>query len=177
MRRVHDFRRELASRKHLGSRKNLGFTIVELVAVMVITGIIAAIAAPRFIGVDAFDARGSYSTLVSALRYAQKTAIAQRTTVCASVDAATKNVTLTYRASPDCNAASTGTVVDPATQAAYSKNLSKNVTVVAPVSTVGFDGLGRPVPNATATFTVKNAVVTTESTRTITVEADTGYVR
>ena len=158
-------------------QREYGFTIVELVAVMVITGIIAAIAAPRFIGVDAFDARGSYSTLVSALRYAQKTAIAQRTTVCANVDVSTKIVTLTYRGSPDCSTASTGTVVDPATQVAYSKNLSKNVTIIAPVSTVGFDGLGKPVPNTTATFTVQNAVVPTESIRTITVEADTGYVR
>ena len=152
-------------------QRESGFTIVELVAVIVITGIIAAIAAPRFIGVDAFDARGSYGTLVSALRYAQ------RTTVCANVDVATKIVTLTYRGSLDCSAASTGAVVDPATQTAYSKNLSKNVTLIAPVSTIGFDGLGRPVPNATATFTVKNAVVTTESIRVITVEADTGYVR
>ena len=158
-------------------QRESGFTIVELVAVIVITGIIAAIAAPSFIGVDAFDARGSYGTLVSALRYAQKTAIAQRTTVCANVDVATKIVTLTYRGSLDCSAASTGAVVDPATQTAYSKNLSKNVTLIAPVSSIGFDGLGRPVPNATATFTVKNAVVTTESIRVITVEADTGYVR
>ncbi len=158
-------------------RQEYGFTIVELVAVMVITGIIAAIAAPRFIGVDAFDARGSYSTLVSALRYAQKTAIAQRTLVCANVDVATKIVTLTYNTLPDCGTAPTGTVIDPASQVAYSKNLSNNVTIIAPVSTVGFDGLGRPVPNATATFTVKNAVVATESIRVITVEADTGYVR
>lgn len=154
-----------------------GFTIVELVAVMVITGIIAAIAAPRFIGLDAFDARGSYSTLVSALRYAQKTAIAQRTTVCANVDVTTRIITLTYRSSTNCSLASTGTVIDPATQAAYSKTLSINVTITAPVSTIGFDGLGRPVPNTTATFVVANAVVPTESIRTIIVEADTGYVR
>ncbi len=154
-----------------------GFTIVELVAVIVITGIIAAIAAPRFIGVDAFDARGSFSTLVSALRYAQKTAIAQRTTVCMSVDTTTKIVTLTYRNSADCSLASTGTATDPATQAAYSKTLSNNVTITAPVSTIGFDGLGRPVPNAASTFTITNAVVPGESIRVITVEAETGYVR
>jgi len=158
-------------------KRESGFTIVELVAVIVITGIIAAIAAPRFIGMDAFDARGSYSTLVSALRFAQKTAIAQRATVCVNVDPATKIVTLTYRNSADCSLASTGSVADPATQAAYSKTLSNNVTITASAGTIGFDGLGRPVPNATATFTVKNAVVASESTRTITVEAETGYVR
>jgi MSHA pilin protein MshC len=164
-------------RRAYGYTKESGFTIVELVAVIVITGIIAAIAAPRFIGVDAFDARGSFGSLASALRYAQKTAIAQRTTVCINVNTATKVVTLSYRNSADCSLASSGAVIDPSTQAAYSKTLSNNVTITAPVSTIGFDGLGRPVPNAMATFTVKNAVVPTESTRTITVEADTGYVR
>lgn len=156
-----------------------GFTLVELIAVLVITGIIASIAAPRFIGVDAFDARGSYSTLVSALRYAQKTAIAQRTTVCADVNTSTKLVVLTYRSSSsaDCSASTAGAVIDPATQLAYSKTLSKNIIITATTNPLGFDGLGRPVPNAVATFTVKNAVDSTESLRTITVEAETGYVR
>jgi MSHA pilin protein MshC len=150
--------------------RELGFTLVELVAVMVITGIVASIAAPRFIGVDAFDARGSYSTLVSALRYAQKTAIAQRRNVYANVNIASHVVCLGYTSS--CSTA----VIDPATQAAYAKTLSNNVTITASTTPIGFDGLGRPAPNATATFTVQNAVVPSESTRTITVEAETGYV-
>jgi len=148
-----------------------GFTIVELVAVMVITGIVAAIAAPRFIGVDAFDARGSYGTLTSALRYTQKTAIAQRRNVYVNLNTSTRVVCLGYTS--DCSS----TVIDPATQAAYSKTLSSNVSITASTTPLGFDGLGRPVPNATATFTITNAVVPSESTRTITVEADTGYVR
>lgn len=152
-------------------RQEYGFTLVELVAVMVITGIIAAIAAPRFIGVDAFDARGSYGTLTSALRYAQKTAIAQRRNVYVNMNSSTRVVCLGYTS--DCSSA----VIDPATQAAYSKSLSSNVSITASTTPLGFDGLGRPVPNATATFTINNAVVPSESIRTITVEADTGYVR
>lgn len=148
-----------------------GFTLVELVAVMVITGIIASIAAPRFIGVDAFNARGSYATLVSAFRYAQKTAIAQRTTVYANVNTTSRVVCLGYTS--DCGTP----VIDPATQVAYSKTLSNNVNITASTSPIGFDGLGRPVPNAVATFTIQNAVVTTEASRTITIEAETGYVR
>jgi len=152
-------------------QRESGFTIVELVAVMVITGIIAAIAAPRFIGVDAFDARGSHGTLVSALRYAQKTAIAQRRNVFVNLNTATRVVCLGY--TNDCSSA----VIDPSTQAAYSKALSNNVTITASTTPIGFDGLGRPVPNATATVTIQNAVVPAESTRIITVEAETGYVR
>jgi MSHA pilin protein MshC len=151
-------------------QRESGFTLVELVAVMVVTSIIASIAAPRFIGVDAFDARGSYSTLVSALRYAQKTAIAQRRYVYANVNVTSHIVCLGYTSS--CST----TVIDPATQAAYSKTLSNNVTIIASTTPIGFDGLGRPVPNASATFTIQNAIVPSESMRTITVEAETGYV-
>jgi MSHA pilin protein MshC len=152
-------------------RHEYGFTIVELVAVMVIAGILAAIAAPRFIGVDAFEARGSYGTLASALRYAQKTAIAQRRNVYVAVNTSARTVCLGYTS--NCSSA----VIDPATQAAYSKTLSSNVTITASTTPIGFDGLGRPVPNTVATFTVQNAVVPSESSRTITVEAETGYVR
>ncbi len=158
-------------RRAYGFTREHGFTIVELIAVLVITGIIASIVAPRFIGVDAFDARGSYGTLASALRYAQKTAVAQRRIVYANINTASRTVCLGYTSS--CSSA----VIDPATQATYSKTLSNNVTITASATPVGFDGLGRPVPNATATFTIQNAVVPGESTRTITVEAETGYVR
>jgi MSHA pilin protein MshC len=60
---------------------------------------------------------------------------------------------------------------------AYSKTLSTKVNITASTSSIGFDGLGKPVPNTIATFIIQNAVVPTEPTRTITVEADTGYVR
>ncbi len=152
-------------------RREYGFTIVELVAVMVIVGIIAAISAPRFVGVDAFEARGSYGTLTAALRYAQKTAIAQRRTVYANLNTSTRIVCLGY--TTNCNSA----VLDPATQTAYTKTLSNNVSISGSATTVGFDGLGRPVPNTTTTLTIQNAVVPSESTRTITIEQDTGYVR
>ena len=158
-------------RREYGLIREYGFTIVELIAVLVIAGIVAAISAPRFVGVDAFDARGSYGTLASALRYAQKTAVAQRRIVYAKVNTSARTVCLGYTSS------GSSAVIDPATQAAYSKTLSNNVTITASTTPIGFDGLGRPVPNATATFTIQNAVVPSESTRTITVEAETGYVR
>ena len=58
--------------------------MTELITVMVIIGIIAAIAIPRFFDRSTFDTRGLYDQAVSTLRYAQKTAIAQRRLVCVS---------------------------------------------------------------------------------------------
>ena len=147
-----------------------GFTLVELIAVMVVIGIIALVGVPRFIGRDAFDARGAYGTFLSALRYAQKTAIAQRTPVYANVNTATRVICLGY--TNNCSSP----VIDPSTQAAYSKTLPNTVTLTASVTPLGFDGLGRPTPNATATYTLQNTVDASDPIRTITVEAETGYV-
>jgi len=146
------------------------FTLVELVTIIVILGIMALVAGPRFVGTDAFEANGSHGTLLSALRYAQKTAVAQRRLVYTSINTATKQVCLGFTA--DCSVA----VIDPATQAAYSKTLSGKITLTASANPIAFDGLGRPVPNTTATITVQNAVVVSEPARTISVEAETGYV-
>lgn len=65
------------SRCQQRAARQLGFTIVELIVVMVILGILGSVAAVRFFDRQGFDA-ASFSDQGSALvRYAQKIAIAQ----------------------------------------------------------------------------------------------------
>ncbi len=81
---------------HPSPNKHHGFTMVELVTVIVIAGVIGAAVAPRFFTRNTFDDRGFIDVTLAALHYAQKAAIAQRREVCVAFAADT--VTLTIEA-------------------------------------------------------------------------------
>lgn len=95
-------------RMALAAPDERGFTLVELVVVMILIGILAVFAMPRFADRGDFDARGFYDGTLATLRYAQKSAIAQRRTVCVAFSAAGAPATITLRIrkdfSTDCTA-------------------------------------------------------------------------
>lgn len=62
-------------------RQHPGFTLVELVAMLLIMSILALVAIPRFFERSTFDARIFYDQMQSMLRFGQKVAIAQNRNV------------------------------------------------------------------------------------------------
>lgn len=152
-------------------RLSSGFTLVELVVVIALTGIIVAVAAPRLVGGDIFETRGDAGLLSSTLRYAQKTAIAQRKPVFViHTDATPDVVQLCF------DAACSQAVINPETAGAYVFTSSKNVDIDSSNAGLGFDGLGRAVPDEAASYTVMNRKNNAQ-TVTINVEKNTGYIR
>lgn len=144
-----------------------GFTLVELIVVMIVVGILAVTIMPRFADQSAFAARGFYDGTAAILRYAQKSAVAQRRTVCVAFGA-DSSVTLTI-------AAINGGVCDtdlagPEGGAPYTLVASTGVAFAAQPADFSF--LPSGAASVGQTFSVAQL-----ADKSITVVASTGYVQ
>jgi MSHA pilin protein MshC len=152
------------------SRSHSGFSLVELVTTLVVVAILAAVAIPRFTGRAAFESRGTYDQAQAIVRYAQKTAIAQRQ----SPPKTPIFVVITASAIRICyDAACVTPINDPSTGTALALAAPGGVSF-APVTTFSFSGSGAPSFGAQLTITVTSPAP--DVTRTFFIEAQTGYV-
>jgi MSHA pilin protein MshC len=88
--------------------------MVELITVIVLLGILSVVILPRFTDRGSYESRGFRDETVALLRYGQKTAIAQRRTVCVAIAPDGVNLTIaatagatTCSATPPLNLPST----------------------------------------------------------------------
>jgi len=132
-----------------------GFTLVELIVVILLIGILSISIAPRFFAVTSYEDRKASDELRSALRHTQQLAMNRG-----------GNIQLVLTATNLTVQQTNGTALrSPDGRMPYVKTFPSNVIVSPVPSTIVFDTLGRP--NAGYTFTV--------GSNTIIVEQETGY--
>ncbi|WP_394560388.1 Tfp pilus assembly protein FimT/FimU [Aquipseudomonas alcaligenes] len=137
-----------------------GFTLVELLMVMVIMGILAIVVGPRFFERSVFDQRLYYEEALSAVRYGQKLALASGCQIQVSL-----NNTSGYSVQRAASC-TTGNYVDvqgPDGQTPYARALPSGVIVTSTSFPVVFSSQGQPSAAAAATisgFTINVAAIT-----------------
>ncbi len=139
--------------------KQRGFTIVELIMVIVILGIISAVAVPRFFDRKVFDERFYFEEVLSTVRYGQKLAVASGCSIAFQINAS--GYALNYNGG-DCGNGPVGSD--------YVKSLPAGVAVTNTL-TISFNSLGSV--NETCPG---GRCVATIGSHTFTVHAATGFI-
>lgn len=156
-----------------------GFTLIELIVVMIIIGVLAVSVLPRFDAIGAMDAAGYADQTASILRFGQKAAIAQRRWV--AVNLGNPPSLCSQTDMPGCVAnCTTGANRKLLPLPGGNPRPPQSSTTLEGVTVLCFDAVGRPfagdpaLPLTTpATLTIKDAGT---DFRSITVEDETGYV-
>lgn len=135
-----------------------GFTLVELIVVILLLGILSVFIAPRFFNDNDFKARGIADEIIMATRHAQRLSMSRGENHRIIINPTSYTV--------EKFVAGVSTPVrHPDGSSNFSKTLPNNI--VTSTVTIEFDGLGRPIPN-----NLTNIVTGIFS---ITVEKETGY--
>lgn len=141
-----------------------GFTLVELVLVIVLLSIMSAVALPRFFERNTFQDRAVYDDIANTLRFAQKMAVA---TGCPTqFQYIPANNRYQVMREQVCNNATFDQIVlNPATQVDLSNTLN-GTPFSTTTNTITFFALGNA--STAATFTIAG--------RIINVESETGFI-
>lgn len=160
-------------------RTHRGYTLAELVIVMVLVGILVAVALPRMFDMSHFSARGTRDFVGAALRYAQTSAVAMRRNVCIRITETQLDITHASAAGASQACDSGNLLNNPGNGRPYrdpSNSLSERSPVGTPTSLI-FDALGRPLLAPGIPRTTPLSLTITGHATPLVIEPETGLVR
>lgn len=156
-----------------------GYTLIELISVLVIAGILAAVAVPRFAGRDSFAEAGFFEQSLAVVRYAQKLSIGSGCPIQVSFSASGDSYALTrWVGCAQCVTPnpSTSPVADPSGSGTLAAVAPSGVDVGGNLDFY-FDRIGRPHDLTCSPITNINLLRVNIGGRTLEVTPETGYVR
>jgi len=153
-------------------RRQRGFTMVELIVVIILIGILAVVAGPKIQAIVGTQDDAWHDQALTALRQGQKTAVASRRLVCAVV--AGGSVTLSIAAANPATACS-ATLPGLDGSGSATSSHSTAATTVSPQATLYFQPNGQ-VSTDGAGSAVANFTVSIANEAAISVVGGTGYV-
>jgi len=157
----------MLGRKPNNGHSGRGFTLAELIVVMLILGIVSAMVLPKVVGSNDIQARSAARIVMADLEYAQSQAIVTQAPVTVTFDTASNSYTVSNASGP---------LIHPITKNTYTVKLhqTRGMTNVSLASanfgggaSVTLDALGAPDNGGTVTvaagphsFSVTVAVIT-----------------
>lgn len=162
-----------------GRAAQTAFTLIELVAVLVIAGVLAVVTLPRFADVDVFARRGFFEEAMAATRYAQKLAVASGCSIGVNFVAGTNSFRISrWTGGANCSEP-VGTpqlVAQPGSDSGFAASAPGGVSISNDLSFY-FDRIGRPHALGGALITDPANLRVTIGGRRLQVTPDTGLVR
>jgi len=151
--------------------KQLGFTLIEVIMVIIMLGIVSITALPKFFQKNTFAERAFFADTLNALRYAQKLAVATGCKVKVSFSSDSYSLTRKGDTSstlcPPSGSIYSLAVPHPSSGANSYSGSESGITLTASVSSIIFNPLGTASTDAT---------LIVGGVRTIKVIAKTGFV-
>lgn len=164
--------------------RNHGFTLVELIVVMILVGIMAYVVVPRFNGLI-FKEKGFHDAVKATVQHARRMAVAGRRFVCINVNSGTGIVEIKrdIRTPEAVASAASISCGDALALPAPGSGCTANNQVCAPSgvtlsgSSLIFDPLGRPVNTDKTVHTAADLSISVSNQPAVTIQPETGFVQ
>lgn len=161
-----------------------GFTLIELVAVIVLVGIMSVVAIPSFNAHDANRQAAAAAQVLQELHYARQVAVGTGLRTWVVFDGAAETVSLLQENRTTPGLTNAAAMTDPMDGDAHVLTLNASpysgATIdavnIAGDTRVGFDFLGRPLDPGTENVLATNGSVSLSGGHTIVIVARTGHV-